>query len=59
VDPFAAISNSPNKISWSDPDLPEIEVSKTIAVAPTPPKSLRIWIIQALAWLAQRLIFWA
>jgi hypothetical protein len=27
------------------------EVSKTIATAPAPPKSLRIWILKALAWL--------
>jgi len=35
------------------------EVSKTIATAPAPPKSLRIWILQALIWLGQHLKFWA
>ena len=35
------------------------EVSKAIATAPAPPKSLRIWIFQALIWLGQHLKFWA
>jgi hypothetical protein len=35
------------------------EVSKAIATAPAPSKSLRIWILQALIWLGQHLKFWA
>ena len=35
------------------------EVSTTIATAPAPPKSLRIWIAQAIAWLAHLLKIWA
>ena len=35
------------------------EVSKTIATAPAPPKGLRIWIVQAIAWLVRHMMFWA
>jgi len=35
------------------------EISKTIANAPAPTKGLRIWILQANAWLAHQLTFWA
>jgi hypothetical protein len=35
------------------------QVSKAIATAPAPPKSLRIWILQALIWLGPHLRFWA
>ncbi len=35
------------------------EVSKAIATAPAPPKSLHISILQALIWLGQHLKFWA
>jgi hypothetical protein len=35
------------------------EVSTTIATAPEPPKNLRIWIAQAIAWVLRHLKFWA
>jgi len=35
------------------------EVSKAIVTAPAPPKSLRIWILQALICLGQHMRFWA
>jgi hypothetical protein len=35
------------------------EVSKTIATAPAPPKSLRIWIVEAIVRLMRYLKFWA
>jgi len=35
------------------------EVSKTIATAPAPPKGLRIWIVEAIAWVFRHLKFWA
>ncbi len=35
------------------------EVSKTIATAPEPPRNLRIWIAQAIAWILGHLRFWA
>jgi hypothetical protein len=35
------------------------EVSTTIATAPAPPKGLRIWIAQAIAWVLRHLKFWA
>lgn len=35
------------------------EVSKSIATAPAPPKSLRIWIVEAIVRLMSYLKFWA
>ena len=35
------------------------EVSTTIATAPAPPKGLRIWVAQAIAWIFRHLKFWA
>ena len=35
------------------------EVSKSIATAPAPPKSLRIWIVEAIVRLMRYLKFWA
>ena len=34
------------------------EVSKTNAYAPAPPKGLRIWIVEAIAWLMRHVKFW-
>lgn len=35
------------------------EVSKAISTPPAPPKSLRIWIAEAIAWLLHHMKFWA
>jgi hypothetical protein len=35
------------------------EVSKTIATAPAAPKGLRIWIVEAIAWILHHIRFWA